>query len=51
MASNYAYDTVYFKWITADVFVNAVGGWAYIKKLQRIHFEQEEASVEYYKNA
>ena len=51
MAASYAYDTVYFKWITADVFVNAMGGWAYIKKLQRIHFEQEEASVEFFKTA
>jgi hypothetical protein len=38
-ATSTYYDTIYFKWIIADVLINLLAGWAYLSKLQRIQFE------------
>lgn len=43
------YDTIFYKYIAADVFINIIAGWAYLSKLQRIQFEQEESSEQFYR--
>ena len=33
------WDTVYYKFIAADMLINVLAGWTYLNKLQRIQFE------------
>lgn len=36
--------TVYYRWMITDVFLNSIGSIAYLIQLERITFEQKEAS-------
>lgn len=39
MSKEHWYDTIYYKYVAADMFINIMAGWTYLNKLQRIQFE------------
>ena len=43
------YETIYYKWIAADLLINFMSSWTYLGKLEKIAFEQQESSQHFYK--
>ena len=44
------FDTVYYKWMITDVFLNSIGSIGYLIQLERISFEQKESSEAHLKS-